>query len=175
MTYYRNKHTRTQSSSACTPKATRATWHLLASSHQLYQRIRKVNIATCIPISRQQCRTYHHMMLRTMHVAKRHRHHLLQNLNRISRRLIKTNPINRINTPRMALITNIMTMLTTSLAILHLMAYSTLHRLLLFQIYQRSTTYQTFFFHNITYNFSANIQKNHKHMKTFSYLCVLLN
>jgi hypothetical protein len=39
------------------------------------------------------------------------------------------------------------------------MVYSTLHRLLLFQIYQRSTTYQTFFFHNITYNYFAKIQK----------------
>ena len=67
--------------------------------------------------------------------------------------------LSKLNPPRMALITNIMTMLTTRLAILHLMAYSTLHRLLLFQIYQRSTTYQTFFFHNITYNYFAKIQK----------------
>ena len=98
-------------------------------------------------------------MLRTMHMTKRHRHHLLQNLNRISRSLIKTNPINRINTPRVTLITNIMPLLTTRLAILHLMTYSTLHRPLLFKINQRSFTNQTFFFYNIKQNYFANIQK----------------
>ena len=81
------------------------------------------------------------MVFWAVHMAEGHCHHLLQNLQRILRGLVKTKLIYGIYTLCVALVTDIMALLAASITLLSLMAYRTLHKNFIFKILKRSTTY----------------------------------
>ena len=80
-------------------------------------------------------------------MTERHVHHLADYLNRIDRILIETQTYDGINSPAVALIAHIMSIHTSGLAHLHLMADAAFHQLILIEIFKRCFTDKAFFFH----------------------------
>ena len=63
------------------PEAASTTWNALPSIQYFYQCAMKVDISACVFIRRQQGRTYHDMVFRTVHMTEWHSHHLFNDIN----------------------------------------------------------------------------------------------
>ena len=90
------------------------------------------------------------MMLRPMHMAKGHIHHAADDLGGIGRRFRQTQAENTVHPLRVAVAAHIMSFHAAGLTQLLLMTNSTLHHLILREIFQRGFADQTFFFHTFT-------------------------
>lgn len=64
-----HKHPCADSRTASTPKAASAAGNAPSSIHHLRQCAAKINVSACVVVCSQQCRSYHHMMLRTVHMT----------------------------------------------------------------------------------------------------------
>lgn len=145
----RHEHPRADARTAGTPEAAGTARNALATGHHLVQRLGQVNLALGVLIGREQGRTHHHMVFGAVHVAKGLRHHLLNDLNRISGRLGEAKPDDGIQPCRVAVVADVVAMNAAGLAALLLMADGTLHELIVLEILQRSFANQAFFFHDL--------------------------
>ena len=98
------------------------------------------------------------MVLRTVHVAERQLHHLVDDFNGIFRRFHQTEADDGVHPRRVAFRADVMAVNAAGLAVLLLVAYHAFHQRVLFKILQRRPANQTFFVvHNLI--FVAKIQK----------------
>ena len=73
------------------------------------------------------------LMLRPVHMAEGHIHHLFDNGDGILRGLLKTKPYDRIEAPRVALVADVVPVYAARFAVLFLMAYRALHEFVSFE------------------------------------------
>ena len=78
-----HEHSRAYACAAGAPESAGAAGNAFPTTHHFKQRPREIQIAAGIPVRRQKSRAHHDMMLRPVHVAERHLHHLPQDLDRI--------------------------------------------------------------------------------------------
>ena len=86
-------------------------------------------------------------MLRSVHVAERHLHHLPQDLDRIFGSRVGTKPDQSVHALCVTVAANVMTVGALCLARLPLMAKGAFHRFVFFRIDKRRFADQTFFAH----------------------------
>ena len=86
-------------------------------------------------------------MLRSVHMAERQLHHLLDNLDGVLGCLGETEPNDGIHSTGMAIVADIVPIDAAGLAVLFLVAYRAFHEFIRFQILQWRLANQTFFFH----------------------------
>lgn len=70
-----DEHAGADSRPARAPEAAGAAGNVLAAVHHLHQGVVQVDIASGVFVGGQQRGTHHHVMLRPVHMAKRHGHH----------------------------------------------------------------------------------------------------
>ena len=90
---YRHKDARADGSTTGTHITASTARHLSSATHHFQETRLQVNlhcIGYSVVVSRQQSGSYQHMVLRTMHVTERLRHHLLQNSDRVFGGLCQT-------------------------------------------------------------------------------------
>lgn len=94
---------------------------------------------------RQQCRPYHHMVLRAVHMAKGQIHHPADDGHRVSGSLRKAQSENAVHSLGVAVAAYIVSVHAAGLAAFLPMADGALHFLLLRQVFQRCLANQAFF------------------------------
>lgn len=77
----RDEHARTDARPACAPEATGSAGNILAAVQHLHQCAVQVDVAAGVFIGGQQCSPHHYMMLWSVHMAKRHGHRFLDDIN----------------------------------------------------------------------------------------------
>ena len=149
---YGHEHTCADGRTTGAPEPACASRNLAPPADHFLQGLGKVDLTSCIRISRQKSAADHYMMLRPMHMTLRHIHHLADDGNRIGRSLAQAQPDNLVHALGMALIADIVAIDTPGLAHLPLAADAAFHHHILAQILERSPAYKTFFFHRNCFN-----------------------
>lgn len=144
-----HKHPCADSRTASTPKAASAAGNAPSSIHHLRQCAAKLNVSACVVVCRQQCRSYHHMMLRTVHMTGGQRHHLFNDGDRISRCACQAQRNDAIKPSGMAFVAYIVSVHAARLAVFFLMANLTFHQNIGFEIGKWGFADQAFFIHNL--------------------------
>ena len=167
----RDEHPRADSGSAGAPEAAGAAGNAFPPVHHLGQRSAQVDLSPRAFEGRQQRRADHHVMLRSVHMAKRHLHHFFDDGNRIFRGLRHAESDDRVHSLRVTLVAHIMAPDAPRLAVFLLMADGTLHQNVRLEIFQAVLANQAFFSHFCflrsscpvsaasTHRFSAGIEK----------------
>ena len=83
----RHKHPRADARTTGAPETACSARNALTTGHHLVQGFWQVYPTPGVLVGREQGRPHHHVVLGTVHVAERLRHHPLDNLNGVSGRL----------------------------------------------------------------------------------------
>ena len=129
------------------PEAAGAAGNVLAAVHHLHQGVVQVDIASGVFVGGQQRGTHHHVMLRPVHMAKRHGHHLLDDLDGVLGGLVHAQPDDSVQPLGVAVVAHIVPVDAPGLAQFLLVAYPAFHEYVRFEILQRRLADQTFFLH----------------------------
>ena len=86
----RHEHPRADARTAGAPEPACSARHTLATGHHLVQGFWQVYPTPGVLVGREQGCPHHHVVLGTVHVAERLRHHPLDNLNGVSGRFSET-------------------------------------------------------------------------------------
>ena len=131
----RQIHPRTDPCSAGSPKTTGSSGNLFSAVVHLRQSLPKLHLSPCIMIGSKKRSSDHYMMLRSMHMAKRHRHHFVNYLNRIFAVFMQTQPDYTVHPLSMTLTAHIMPLNTACFTAFFFMADRTFHQNILLQIF----------------------------------------
>ena len=132
---------------ACAPKAAGAAGNIFPAVHHLHQSAAQVDIAAGVFIGGQQCGAHYHMMLRPVHMAEGHGHHLLDDPDGVLQGLGHAQPDDSVQPPGVAVVAHVMAVDAPGLAQFLLVAYPALHEYVRFEVLQRRPADQTFFLH----------------------------
>ena len=80
----RDEHTCAYGSAARSPESTCSSRDLASSAYHLAEGLWKVNLPTGVMVGSQECCADHDMMLRAVHMAERHIHHLSDDFYRVA-------------------------------------------------------------------------------------------
>ena len=142
-----DEHTRADPRPARAPEATGAAGDVFAAVHHLHQGTVQADIAAGVFIGGQQRGADHHVMLRPVHMAEGHGHHLLDDFDGVLRGLCHAQPDDSVQPLGVAVIAHIVAVDAPGLAQFFFVAYLAFHEYVRFEVLQRRPADQTFFLH----------------------------
>ena len=142
-----DKHAGADPCPAGAPEAAGTAGDVLSAVHHLHQGTVQVDIAAGVFIGGQQRGADHHVMLRPVHMAEGHGHHLLDDPDGVLRGLGHAQPDDGVQAPGVAVVAHIVPVDAPGLAQFLLVAYPALHEHVRFEVLQRRLADQTFFLH----------------------------